>query len=366
MAAISAAAAKPSPEQLQSTYNTARDRVVVHPRDKVAWSEIARVERFDGKPPGALTVPSLGGLPESAGLARAAGPENEALSRKLAKLGRSFDGWAGFWVHNLRTGSTARWNSDARFPAASTVKLGVLAAALRQYGPRPERSAAWYDLRQLAGWSSNLAANRLAAKLGGQPAVEEELERLGMWSSTYPGDYRAGSSVGDAPKPPPQAHWRVATAHDLGRALWRLQAGAFGNRYAQSLTGLSRHESELAIRLLLSADPRGENIGLIRPYLPGTPIAQKNGWISDTRDTAALVYFRNGPWIAVVVTYKPNMKPSAAQALGAALRPPARLIFWASGPAPRSGRGPRRARSAPGSGRWHRACPSRHAARPPR
>ena len=137
-----------------------------------------------------------------------------------------------------------------------------------------------------------------------------------MWSSTYPGDYRAGSSVGDAPDPPPQAHWRVTTAHDLGRALWRLQAGAFGNRYAQSLTGLTRHESESAIRLLLSADPRGENIGLIRPYLLGTPIAQKNGWISDTRDTAALVYFRNGPWIAVVVTYKPNMKPSTAQALG--------------------------------------------------
>jgi beta-lactamase class A len=313
---VSATAAKPNPEQLQSTYNTARDRVVAHPGDRAAWSEIARVERYDGKPPGAILLPALGGLPESAGLAHTTGSEDAALNRKLAALGGSFGGWAGFWVHNLRTGATARWNSDARFPAASTVKLGVLAAALRRYGPRPERSVAWSELRQLAAWSSNLAANRLAAKLGGTDAVEDQLERLGMWSSTYPGDYRAGSSAGDAPKPPPQAHWRVTTAHDLGRALWRLQAGAFGNRYAQSLTGLTRHESELAIRLLLSADPRGENIGLIRPYLPGTPIAQKNGWISDTRDTAALVYFRDGPWIAVVVTYKPNLKPGAAQALG--------------------------------------------------
>lgn len=310
------AATKPSPEAMQKRYDAARNRIVSNHGDRGAWAEVTRMELYDGKPPGSLALPALGGLPESAGLSRAAGYEDEALSRKLATLGRSFDGWAGFWVHNLRMGSTARWNSDARFPAASTVKIGVLAAALRRYGPRPEHSDAWYDLRQLASWSSNLAANRLAARLGGPDVVEDQLERLGMWSSTYPGDYRAGSSAGDAPKPPPQAHWRVTTAHDLGRALWRLQAGAFGNRYAQNLTGLSRHESELAIRLLLSADPRGENAGLIRPYLPGTPIAQKNGWISDTRDTAALVYFRDGPWIAVVVTYKPELKLSATRRLG--------------------------------------------------
>ncbi len=314
--AVSAGAAKPSPEQLQSRYNIARDRVTLHPGDRAAWAEIRRVERFDGKPSGMLLLPPLGSLPESASLARAAGPESKRLSLRLAALGRSFDGWAGFWVHDLSTGTTARWNSDARFPAASTVKLGVIVAALRRYGPRPEASDAWYDLRQLAGWSSNLAANRLVAKLGGPEVVEDQLERLGMWSSTYPGDYRAGSATGDAPKPPPQPHWRVTTAHDLGRALWRLQAGAFGNRYAQSLTGLTRHESELALRLLLSADPRGENAGLIRPFLPGTPIAQKNGWISDTRDTAAVVYFRNGPWIAVVVSYRPDMKLASARALG--------------------------------------------------
>jgi hypothetical protein len=108
----------------------------------------------------------------------------------------------------------------------------------------------------------------------------------------------------------------VTTAHDLGRALWRLQAGAFGNRYARSLTGLTRHESELAVRLLLSADPRGENLGLVRPSFPGTPVAQKNGWISDTRATAAIVYLRRGPMIAVVLAYAPDLEPAAARRLG--------------------------------------------------
>lgn len=311
-----AVAAKPSPEVLQARYDAARDRVVAHPRNRAAWAEIDLVERYDGKPSGRLPLASLAVLPESAGLARADRYDDDRLERRLAALGRSFEGWAGFWVHDLRTGRTAGWNADARFPAASTVKLAVLVAALRHSGPRPERTAAWYDVKQLATWSSNLAANRLVERMGGLDVVAEQLGRLGMWSSTYPGSYRAGSSAGDAPKPPPQTHWRLTTAHDLGRALWRIHAGAFGNRYAQRLTGLTRHESELAIRLLLSADPRGENLGLLRPYLPGTPIAQKNGWISDARGTAAVVYFRRGPWIAVVLTYRPEIRTAAARALG--------------------------------------------------
>src|SRR6266545_3469748 len=77
-----AAATKPSPEQLQARYNNARDRVVAYPRDRSAWAEIALVERYDGKPSGTLTLPTLASLPRSAGLARAAGPEDRPLSRR--------------------------------------------------------------------------------------------------------------------------------------------------------------------------------------------------------------------------------------------------------------------------------------------
>src|SRR5262245_55354345 len=93
-AVSAAAAAKPSPEQLQARYDSARDRVAAHPRDHLAWAEIARVERFDGRPPGVLVLPRLSSLPERARLARAAGPEDQALSRRLEALGRSFPGWA--------------------------------------------------------------------------------------------------------------------------------------------------------------------------------------------------------------------------------------------------------------------------------
>ena len=103
---------------------------------------------------------------------------DKALDARLATLAQSFAGFSAVVVHDLATGRSGSWNADARFPAASTVKLGVLVAGLRAAGARPERSGGWYDLAQLAGWSSNLAANRLYATLG-RNAVETTLRRMG-------------------------------------------------------------------------------------------------------------------------------------------------------------------------------------------
>ena len=36
-------------------------------------------------------------------------------------------------------------------------------------------------------------------------------------------------------------------------------------------------------------------------------MAQKNGWITDVRDTAAIVYGPHGPRIVVVLTYRPGL-----------------------------------------------------------
>jgi hypothetical protein len=136
------------------------------------------------------------------------------LAARLAAVANSFPGQSGIWVENLSTGRTAGWNSDARFPAASTVKLAVLVAALARFGPRPERSEIAHDLEALTGWSSNLAANRLLSKLGGSEhagarIAQQTLRRLGANSSSYTGDYRVGTSTrraGDeAPDPPPSS-----------------------------------------------------------------------------------------------------------------------------------------------------------------
>lgn len=334
LALVPAAIAADDPAVVQARYDAARDREeAVLRSESPDRAELARVraailaaERFDHRPAGwrgGREVPRTP-LPRGAMRARAAGRTDLVLERRLGALGEWYRGWAAFWVHDLTTGRTAGWNSDARFPAASTVKLGVLVAALRAVSVAPERSRFWYDLRQLTGWSSNLAANRLLAKLG-TSRVASALGGLGMIQSTYPGPYRVGTARLDAPKPPPLSTWRYTTARDLGRALYALQAAASGNRYEQGQTGLSGARARVALELLLAGWGGGDNAGLVRPFVDGAPVAQKNGWISDARLTAAIVYARSGPKIVVVLVYRPKLPYREAQSVGKKVLASARI-----------------------------------------
>jgi beta-lactamase class A len=258
--------------------------------------------------------PRLNRLPA---LVRAAPPRStdRVLDARLEALGRSFPGSAAIWVHDLVSGRTAGWNTDARFPAASTVKLGVLLAALQRLR-HPERSPLDYELRAMTRWSSNLAANLLVERFGAA-ATETALRRAGAYRSTFPQGYRVGTARADVQDQPPLVSGRVTTAHDLGRVLYVLHGCALGNVPALRAAGLDPSRCGYALRLLLSSDPRGNNAGLVRPFvLPGTPVAQKNGWLNDARHTAAVVYLRSGPKIVVVLTYAPNLRLATARALG--------------------------------------------------
>jgi hypothetical protein len=265
-------------------------------------------------------------LPRTARQARRERSRDGQLSARVAALGRSYPGYAAVWVHDLSNGATAGWNSDASFPAASTVKLGVLVAALRHFGPRPERSSAWHLIRDLAVWSSSDASNRLLVLLGGSEAggariAQNAMWRMGATASTFTGNYRLGTSASvDSPRPLPFLTYRRTTAHDLGRMLFELHAAALGNGLALRRTGLSRHEARMGVALLLSSSSGGLNLGLLRPSLgPRLPMAQKQGWTTSIRHTAAIVYRPSGPKIVVLLTYRQKIDPAASLALGARL-----------------------------------------------
>jgi hypothetical protein len=73
--------------------------------------------------------------------------------------------------------------------------------------------------------------------------------------------------------------------------------------------------------VLGDAHPRGEHAGLIRPYVRGR-VARKEGWLSDMRGTAALIYGAT-PRVLVVLAYRPGI--TLAESRGVARRAVAAL-----------------------------------------
>jgi hypothetical protein len=85
------------------------------------------------------------------------------------------------------------------------------------------------------------------------------------------------------------------------------------------LLGLSRRQAVVGLRVLASAQPVADNAGLLRPWLAGATIAEKNGWLSDTRTTAAIVYRGGRATIVVVELYRPGVTYVEAKRLGRAV-----------------------------------------------
>ena len=68
--------------------------------------------------------------------------------------------------------------------------------------------------------------------------------------------------------------------------------------------------------MLASAQPVSDNAGLLQPWLGGATVAEKNGWLSDTRTTAAIVYDGGRATVVVVELYRPGVTYAEARRLG--------------------------------------------------
>ncbi len=277
-----------------------------------------------GREAGRVRAPAVRLLPAAARAARPAALLDAGRSRRLGAAARAAGLQAALWTQDLAAGTAAGWNADARFPAASTVKLGLLVAALARLGPGP--SPLRYDLAAMSRWSSNVATNRVIARLGdGAAAAREALARMGARSSTFPGGYIVGTQLQPglpatgAPDPPPAVSQRVTTARDLARVLFAIHGAAAGSVPARRATGLTTPAARVALGWLLDSEQAGDNASLVAGGVAqGAPVAQKNGWLRAARHGAALVYDAAGPRIVVVMTYRASgVTRSRAAALGA-------------------------------------------------
>ena len=139
-----------------------------------------KVEALDGtRVLASATVEHVFGLPAAAAAVAPPQTIDGAVQHAVAGLPARTGVASAAWVRDLASGRTAAYNAGAHFPAASTVKLGILLGVLARDSADPLRSSSWSLERALVLDSSNRAANELLPRAGGAAAVDTLIGALG-------------------------------------------------------------------------------------------------------------------------------------------------------------------------------------------
>ena len=256
------------------------------------------------------------------GLPRAARPHAiksslaPGLQRKVRALVDAFPGTAAAFVQDLRTGRGAAWNARARFMGASTLKLGIAIEVLRVLGGKPpEDSRIGVLLRRMLVYSDNKAANDLEVWLGGgniysgSAKVTATLRALGLYDSYISGGYIIGTAdrapipLNVVEQPSYSSTGKYTSALDLARIHKFLHRGAGGHG---PLIGISGRFTASDARFILWTLAHVRDPGKLDRYIggePGVSVLHKAGWISVVRHDSGLVFWKEGGFVAVVMTY---------------------------------------------------------------
>jgi hypothetical protein len=271
------------------------------------------------------------GLPATAAAVAPPRSIDGAVQHSVAGLPAQTGVTSAAWIRDLSTGRTAAYNAGAHFPAASTIKLGILLGVLARDDADPLRSSAWSLERSLVLNSSNLAANQLLPRAGGPAAVDTLIQALGTTGTFTCCDYllepgeggRSAKREQRLPLPPATIAdqptfpcCKYTTAHDLGTLLVSLMLASTGHGPALRL-GITAREARVALWLLVHAD----YAGLVRPF-SAFPVGHKAGWLPDIQHDAALVFTPRGTLVAVFMNYAPGgvSYPRVRDAAGTVVR----------------------------------------------
>lgn len=256
------------------------------------------------------------GLPVAARPRVARARNDPALAGRLHRLADRHRGTSGFYVQSLTSGVGAAWNAKARFPAASTLKLGIATAVLVQHaGIPPPGSRLDALLREMIVPSDDEAANELLVWLAGSTSaggqrVNALMRSIGLVDTIMYGGYLVASLSSRIPvrveRQPAFGVGKYTTAHDmtaLWRALWLATEDRGPLRRAQP--GLTRADARYL--LWLTAHVR-DVPKLDRRVTRAEDVAvlHKAGWISTARHDTGLVFWRGGVFVAGVMTWNGN------------------------------------------------------------
>lgn len=252
------------------------------------------------------------GLPAAAAPSPFRGSEDRVLARKVRALARAYPGTAAVFVQDLATGKGAAWNARARFPAASTLKVGIALEVLRVLrGPPPARSWLARRIRQMLVHSDNGASNQLLVWLGGSTTggaarVNVLLRRLAIDETNLYGGYALGTaSARSIPlrveSQPAFGFGKHTTAWDLARLHRYVHLATAGRGLLARVPGFTSSEARYLVYTLAHVRDPGKLDRFIAG--PRVTVAHKAGWISHARHDGGIVYWRGGAFVAVVMTW---------------------------------------------------------------
>ena len=270
------------------------------------------------------------GLPSGSEPRQAAPRLDPVLARTVRALTGGAGGTSAVYVQDLRTGRGAAWNARARFPAASTLKLAIAVTVMRSLAGKPGAGSELEALlRAMLISSDNAAANRLEVWLAGSTSagagrVNETMRALGLNDSLMYGGYETPRTpAGIAPIPirvenqPAFGVGKYTTAWDLGRLARATYLAAAGKGPLVPL-GVSGAEARYLLWLLVQVTDRGK----LDRFLGGTAVVMhKAGWLESVRHDNGVVAFRDGAFVATVMTWQtPQADALAGRVAQAALK----------------------------------------------
>jgi hypothetical protein len=246
-----------------------------------------------------------------------AGYEDARLAHTVRALAHAFAGTCAVFVQDLRDGTGAAWNAQARLPAASTLKVAIAVEVLRVLhgkpapGTRPDRL-----LRRMLVSSDSRAANELLVWLGGSTSggsarVNASMRALGLTDTDMYGGYELPRSTAGRSRRPiprrvesqPSFVGKYTTAWDYGRLLRYVHLATEGKGVLTRRVRGSLLPAEARYLLFVLAHTAEPN--RLDRYLRGGGVAvlQKAGWIAHARHDGGLVYWPGGAFVAVVMTW---------------------------------------------------------------
>lgn len=234
---------------------------------------------------------------------------DKKLTAKLQDLVKGFNGEAGIFVKNLKTGKTASINADTLFPTASMIKVPIMCGVFNEiekgnltYNQElTYRDSLFYagediigsfkdgekirisKVQMLSITTSDNTGSLWLQKLAGSENINNWLQSMGF-------EHTRVNSRTPGRRPNWEAYgWGQTTPREMARLLTLIREGK----------AISPAASERMYRNLIRIYYDGQALSQIPPYVQ---VASKSGAVDEARSEVVLVNAPHGDYVFCIAT----------------------------------------------------------------